>query len=72
MTKNVGPFDRFLRLLGVAGFVLAALVAPLPGLARLALGASGLYLMGTVFFGWCLGYRLLGRSTCAFQPADRT
>lgn len=72
MTKNVGTLDRVLRLLGSAGLVIAALGAPVPVLARLALGASGLYLLGTVFLGWCLGYKLLGRSTCALEPADRT
>lgn len=72
MTKNLGTLDRFLRLLAVAGLALGAGAAPLPLIARLALGASGLYLFGTVFFGTCLGYRLLGLSTCALEPADRT
>ena len=72
MTKNLGILDRFLRLLGTAGLALGAGAAPLPLVARVALGASGLYLLGTVFFGACLGYRVLGLSTCALAPADRT
>jgi hypothetical protein len=42
-----------------------AVVAPLPLLVRvLALGACGLYLLFSALAGTCIGYRLLGRSTC--------
>jgi DUF2892 family protein len=71
MTKNVGTLDRFLRLLGAIGLITGAFVAPLPTYVRLlAFGGSGLYMLGTVFFGVCFGYKLLGRSTCAFERAD--
>ena len=43
---------------GVAAF------APWPLLARAALALNGVYLLFTALAGTCLGYRLIGRSTC--------
>jgi len=65
MTHNVGRLDRRLRTLG--GVMLLAGAALLPGPLTLRVGlfaTMGLYLLGTALFSTCLGYRLLGRSTC--------
>lgn len=70
MKRNVGSVDRWLR--AFAGVALAALVlvVPMP-LALQVLGvAQGGYLVLTALAGYCVGYRLLGRSTCAL-PARR-
>jgi len=64
--KNVGTMDRLGRA-GAAALLLAcSALAPLPFWARMGLmAAPGLYLLATALFGTCLGYRLMGRSTCA-------
>ena len=65
MTKNVGSIERVLRLLGALGFIACAWLAPLPLLVRaLVFGGSGVYMLWTALAGHCLGYRLMGRSTC--------
>ncbi len=68
MNHNVGNLDRLVR--GIAGFAMAGspLVLPLPGALGIGLGMMGMYLVLTAVFGRCLGYRLLGRSTCAIGP----
>jgi hypothetical protein len=74
--KNVGTADRVVRAAGAIVALVCAVVAPLPLAVRvLALGGVGVYLTATVFFGRCLGYRVLGRSTCSVgsrsSPAGR-
>ena len=70
MKPNVGTPDRIVRALAGLGALIASVVAPLPLFARVAgLGATGGYLLLTSLIGSCLGYRLIGRSTCAV--ADR-
>ncbi len=69
MNHNVGSLDRTIR--GIAGIAMAssAFVLPLPFPALgVALGAMGGYLVLTALFGRCLGYRMMGRSTCALGP----
>lgn len=70
MNRNVGSRDRWLRVLGAVPLAACALLAPysLP-LRLLAFGLPALYMLGTALFGSCLGYALMGRSTCpARQP----
>lgn len=68
MNRNVGTLDRLARGLGAAGLLAAAVLAPLPLLLRVPLfGGLGLYLLATSATARCLGYRLMGRSTC---PVD--
>jgi len=60
MKHNVGTGERILRgVLGI-GMVASAIVTPVP----LVVGALGGYLALTSLAGTCLGYRMLGRSTC--------
>jgi hypothetical protein len=69
MTKNVGTVDRMFRGLGAAVMVACAILAPLPTAVRLPLfGGTALYMLFTVLSGTCLGYRLMGRSTCPAAP----
>ena len=68
--RNVGTADRWARAAaasaaGIAGLLLVAW----PWWARVGLGATAVYLLGTALAGSCLGYRLIGRSTC---PVSRT
>lgn len=65
MTKNLGRADRALRVMGAGLAGLGALAAPYPLGLRLALGGgTAAYLLLTALGGTCLGYRLLGMSTC--------
>ena len=65
MTRNVGKLDRMLRSLAAAGLIACAVAAPLTPAVRVAAFAlPGLYVLLTALAGRCLGYRLLGRSTC--------
>ncbi len=65
MTKNVGTMDRVGRGLGAAAMMTCAFLAPLPLAARAAaFGLTGAYLLFTALAGTCLGYRLMGKSTC--------
>ena len=66
MKQNVGRIDRIARALMGLGLVVAALVAPVPLAVRaLAFGAMGAYLLMAALSGRCVGYHLLGRSTCS-------
>lgn len=65
MSKNVGTIDRWGRGILAAALAVAAGVAPLPLAIRLpGFGLTASYLLLTALRGTCLGYRLLGLSTC--------
>ena len=68
MKRNVGNLDRTFRGLGALGMLTCSVMAPLPLVLRLAtFGAGGSYLLFTALAGTCLGYRLMGRSTCPIE-----
>lgn len=69
MKKNLGRLDRAARLLGALAMMVSAFMAPVPLVVQIALGASAIYVLVTAFAGTCLGYRLMGLSTC--PVADR-
>jgi hypothetical protein len=70
MKRNVGSIDRAARGVAALALLTYAAVAPLPlHLRVLALAVPAAYLLFTALAGRCLGYRLLGRSTC---PAPRS
>jgi len=65
MKKNLGSADRLLRLVGAAAAACGAVLAPYSLGVRLGVfGATALYLLLTALGGTCLGYRLMGKSTC--------
>ena len=65
MKHNVGTADRIARALAGLGLLVSSALAPLPLLLRVAvLGVTGGYLLMTSLVTSCLGYRLIGRSTC--------
>jgi hypothetical protein len=68
MKKNVGTMDRVTRGLGALGLLTCAFMAPLAVEVRgPVFGLAGVYLLYTALAGSCLGYRMMGRSTC---PAE--
>jgi Protein of unknown function (DUF2892) len=70
MMKNVGSADRVGRALGGVAMLVCSVMAPLPLLVRVtALGGMGSYLLFTAVAGTCLGYRLMGKSTCPVESA---
>ena len=64
MIKNVGKFDRTLRLIGA--IVLAALIVTniVVGTAAVIARVVAAALAVTAFVRFCPAYRLLGMSTC--------
>lgn len=67
MKKNLGSMDRAARGLGALGMVVGAFVAPVEMAVRVGLGATGVYVLFTALAGTCLGYRLMGLSTCPLE-----
>ena len=68
MNRNVGNKDRILRVLGGLALGGCALFAPLPLVVRVvAFGGMGAYVLFTAIAGSCLGYRLMGKSTCSIE-----
>jgi hypothetical protein len=71
MKKNLGTSDRWLRGLAGSALLLCSFLAPLPLLMRAAgLGSAGVYLLFTALAGTCLGYKLIGRSTCPVETGS--
>jgi hypothetical protein len=65
---NIGTVDRTLRGIVALALVVCAFVAPLPPAVRiLGFGLSAVYMLFTVLSGTCLGYRMLGMSTCPLE-----
>ena len=65
MEKNLGTGDRAARALAVIGLVACSIFLPLPPLVRMpAFGLMAAYLLYTALSGSCLGYALIGKSTC--------
>jgi hypothetical protein len=65
MRKNLGNADRMLRVAGASAAACCAALAPYPFELRLGVfGGTAAYLLLTALMGTCLGYRLIGRSTC--------
>jgi len=68
MNKNVGTADRIARAVAGVGMLVGSVMAPLPWAVRVAaLGGMGAYMLFTALAGTCLGYRLIGRSTCPIE-----
>ncbi len=68
--RNLAGWDRISRIAAALGLGACAVVAPLELPLRLGIfGASALYLAVSALWGTCLGYRLLGVSSCARTAA---
>lgn len=65
MLKNLGKADRTLRVVLASVAACCAVLAPYSLGWKLGLLApSAVYLLLTALTGTCLGYRLMGKSTC--------
>lgn len=71
MARNLGKFDRVARGVAGAGMTVCGFMAPLPeGLRVFALLIPGVYVLGTAIVGTCIGYRLIGLSTCPARKSS--
>ena len=69
MKQNLGTSDRLARIAAALGLLTCAFLAPLPALVRGGVfGVMGGYLLLTALAGTCLGYTLMGKSTCPTRP----
>jgi hypothetical protein len=69
MKHNVGTWDRALRALFGAALLAGAFMMPFSLAVRAVLfGGMGVYLLLTALAGTCLGYSLIGKSTCPLHP----
>ncbi|HEY6081593.1 MAG TPA: DUF2892 domain-containing protein [Polyangiaceae bacterium] len=65
MLQNLGGTDRFLRVTFALVLAGGSFVAPFSLTLRLlGFALPALYVLGTALTGTCLGYKLMGRSTC--------
>jgi hypothetical protein len=72
MTRNVGNTDRIARFIAVIPLITCSFLAPLPLPTRVvAFAVPAVYLLFTALKGTCLGYRLVGRSTCPTSQAEQ-
>ena len=72
MKPNAATWDRIIRAIAGCGMLTCSLLAPFPVLVRLvALGCGGAYLLGTALVGSCLGYRMMGISTCPVAAGEK-
>jgi hypothetical protein len=70
MQQNLSRMDRVLRFVAAAVLAGGAWAAPLPWAVRsVGMGLSAVYLLFTAFAGTCLGYQLMGISTCPRERA---
>lgn len=68
--KNLANWDRYARVVASLALLVAAVAAPMALSLRLPLllGMAG-YMMTTALVGTCLGYKLMGVSTCPVKRA---
>lgn len=65
MMRNLGSVERWLRVLAALALGACAAVGPFSWPVRLGVfGLNAGYLLWSALVGSCVGYRLLGRSTC--------
>lgn len=70
MKQNAAHWDRILRAIVGLAMLVASFMAPVPMLVRvLAFGMMGVYMLATALIGTCLGYKMMGMSTCPIKQA---
>ncbi len=64
LTQNLGNADSAFRAIAAVALLTASFIAPVPLMAAVGLALTGVYMIGTSLVGTCLGYKLIGVSTC--------
>jgi hypothetical protein len=66
MKKNIGTYDRMLRLaIAIILFALAIWYK------SWILGALSLFTLYEAIAGWCILFQFLGKSTCSINTSDK-
>jgi len=69
--KNLGNADRALRATVAVALFVATFIAPVPLMVAVGLALTGAYMIGTTLVGTCLGYKLMGVSTCPVKQRTK-
>lgn len=67
MNQNLGNADRIARILVAIAGLLAVVATPLALAVKVVIALNVLYLVGSSLVGTCLGYKLIGVSTCPIK-----
>lgn len=67
LNQNLGNADRAIRAIAGSAMLIASFVSPVPLMAAAGLALTGVYMIGTSLVGTCLGYKLIGVSTCPIK-----
>ena len=67
LNPNLGNADRTVRAITAVAMLIASFTTPVPLMAAVGLALTGVYMIGTSLVGTCLGYKLIGVSTCPIK-----
>ena len=67
LNPNLGNADRTIRAIAAVAMLIASFTTPVPLMAAVGLAVTGVYMIGTSLVGTCLGYKLIGVSTCPIK-----
>ena len=67
LKQNLGNADRTIRAIAAVVMLIASFTTPMPLTAAVGFALTGVYLIGTSLVGTCLGYKLIGVSTCPIK-----
>ena len=66
MKKNIGTFDRVVRL--IIGLILVIVLFFIGNIfAKIILGVLGIFCFYEALVGWCAFYALIGKRTCPIE-----
>ena len=72
MIRNIGNIDRIARAVALVPLTACSFMAPFPLTTRLiAFALPAVYMLFTVLRGTCLGYLMMGKSTCPVASVQR-
>lgn len=72
LNPNLGKADRTIRAITAVAMLIASFTIPVPLMAAVGLALTGVYMIGTSLVGTCLGYKLIGVSTCPIKQRRAT
>jgi hypothetical protein len=67
INPNLGNADRTIRAIAAVAMLIASFTTPVPLMVAVGLALTGVYMIGTSLGGTCLGYKLIGVSTCPIK-----
>ena len=67
LNQNLGNADRTIRAIAGVAMLIASFTTPVPLMAAVGLALTGVCMIATSLVGTCLGYKLIGVSTCPIK-----